>query len=237
MEDKKQLSENHGRFKDADWYGQSLDIVIGGAGGIGSWLAMFLTRIGHKLYIFDDDTIDITNMGGQLYKQSQIGLNKAEAVKQNVLDFNGTDLVDCFMRYDEKMPMVSPIMVTCFDNMAGRKLMFENWCKQEDRELFVDGRMLAETGMVFFVQKGQEDLYKSELFEDSEVNEAPCSFKATSHCGALIGSLMTNGINSYLGNKSTGVNIRILPFRYDFELPLFNFNDIESDGINRNNNT
>lgn len=218
--------ENHNRFKDADWYGEVHDIVVGGAGGIGSWLAMFLTRIGHSLYIYDDDNIDQTNMGGQMYKQSQIGLSKADAVSINCREFNGGDLVTSYGRYDEN-GLVSPIMVTCFDNMAGRKLMFNKWCEQKDRELFLDGRMLAETGMIFAVLPGQEDAYREELFDDAEVEDAPCSFKATSHCGALVGVLITNALNSYLGNKSTGVEARILPFRHDFELPFFNFNDVE----------
>jgi|TARA_B110000967_G_scaffold201149_1_gene238014 hypothetical protein len=218
--------ENHNRFKAADWYNSFQNIVVGGAGGIGSWLAPFLTRIGHTLYIYDDDTIDQTNMAGQFYNQSQIGIRKTDAVKLNCRALNGANLISTFGRYD-KNGLTSPIMITCFDNMAGRKLMFEKWVTQKDRELFLDGRMLAETGMIFCVLPGQEDNYRAELFEDSEVADAPCSLKATSHCGALISVLLTNALNSYLGNKAMKADIRILPFRYDFELPFFTFNEIE----------
>tara|TARA_R110002167_G_scaffold20995_2_gene76351 strand:- start:51 stop:728 length:678 start_codon:yes stop_codon:yes gene_type:complete len=222
--------DNHSRFQDADWYsGTALDIVLGGAGGIGSWLAIFLTRIGHNIYLYDDDNIDQTNMGGQMYKQGQIGHNKANAVRQNCIDFNGADLITPQGRYDENTGLASPIMITAFDNMVGRKLMFEKWCLQEDRELFLDGRMLAETGMIFAVLPGQEDKYREELFDDAEVEDAPCSLKATSHCGALLGVLLTNALNSYVGNKSMDADIRILPFRYDFELPFFTFNEITND--------
>ena len=132
-------TENHNRFKDADWYDKSSfqNIVVGGAGGIGSWLALFLTRIGHTLYIYDDDTIDQTNMAGQFYNQSQVGDRKTAAVKDNCRNLNGANLVNTFGRYDST-GLVSPIMVTCFDNMAGRKLMFEKWAEQKDRELFLD---------------------------------------------------------------------------------------------------
>lgn len=231
------IKDNHTRFKDADWYGITHDIIVGGAGGIGSWLAMFLSRIGHNIYIYDDDNIDQTNMGGQMYKQSQIGLNKAIAVKENCESFNGSDLVTCYGRYDENRGLASPIMITCFDNMVGRKLMFEKWAKQGNRELFLDGRMLAETGMIFAVVPGQEDAYREELFDDAEVEDAPCSFKATSHCGALVGVLLTNALNSYLGNKALGVEARILPFRHDFELPFFSFNDINPNEHGRGENT
>src|SRR6218665_1394613 len=81
--------------------------------------------------------------------------------------------------------------------------------------------MLAETGMIFIVQKGEEDKYRRELFEDSEVEDAPCSFKATSHCGAFIGSVMVAGLNNYLNNKFLKFDASIVQFRTDFELSLF----------------
>lgn len=221
-EEKNKINTKHSRFGDADWYGDPRDIIVGGTGGIGSWVAMFLGRIGHTLYLFDNDTIDETNMAGQLYRVKQIGKNKAEATKENIFDFSENKNVECFSLFDNESP-TTPIMFSCFDNMKARKLMFEKWKSQEDREIFIDGRMLAEDGMVFLVTKGREELYESQLFDDSEVEDAPCSFKATSHCGAIIGSLMTSGLNNYMSNVKLGDDIRNLPFKTTFELSLFNF--------------
>lgn len=218
MSEEKKIDNKKARFSDADWLDPQ-EIIIGGVGGIGSWVAMFLARIGHELYLFDDDDIDETNMAGQLYRINQIGLNKAQATKDNIQIFTGNNSVEVLGRYTEDS-LVSPIIFSCFDNMAARKLMFEKWAQQENREIFIDGRMLAETGMVYCVLKGQEEDYRSELFEDSEVAEAPCSFKATSHCGAFIGSVMVSSLNNYLTNKKLGADIRVIQFRTDFELPL-----------------
>jgi len=217
----KEVDNRKVRFSGALWANEPQHIVVGGVGGIGSWLALYLSRIGHKLYLYDMDVIDETNMGGQLYSIAQIGTNKAEAIKQTLHAFCGDDaVVRTFTRYDEATGMVSPIMFSCFDNMLARKLMFEKWAAQEKRELFVDGRMLAEVGMVYVVQKGQEEEYRKTLFEDSDVEEAPCSFKSTSHCGALISSLMVSGFNNFLTNKKTGFDDRVVAFHTDFELPL-----------------
>lgn len=222
------MDNKKSRFSDAEWYQIGpQSIIIGGTGGIGSWLAMFLARIGHELYLFDDDEVDETNMAGQLYKISQINKNKAVATKENILDFTGNSNVDIMGRYEESSP-VSPIMFSSFDNMAARKIMFEKWAKQEDREIFIDGRMLVETGMVFTVQKGQEDLYRKELFDDSEVEDAPCSFKATSHCGAFIASLMTSSLNNYLTNKVHKMDIRVINFRTDFMLALMQLEEVKT---------
>lgn len=209
------------RFSDADWYKSGPeDIIIGGVGGIGSWVALLLSRIGHELHIYDDDTIDETNMAGQLYPISEIGNTKASAVMRVIHNFSGT-ISTSYGRYD-KDSLTAPIVFSCFDNMEARKIMFEKWAAKESRELFVDGRMLAETGMVFLVQKGQEDKYRNELFQDSDVEDAPCSFKATSHCGSFIASLMVAGLNNYLSNRYINADIRSMDFRLDFELPLLN---------------
>lgn len=221
MSIEKDIDNRKVRFSDALWANTPEHIVVGGVGGIGSWLALYLARIGHKLYLYDMDTIDETNMGGQLYSINQIGTNKAVAIKANIHMFCGDDaLVSTFERYTEEEGMISNIMFSCFDNMKARKLMFDRWMSNEDRELFVDGRMLAEVGMVYVVQKGQEAEYIKTLFDDAEVEEAPCSFKSTSHCGALISSLMVSGFNNYMANRKSGFNDRVIPFQTDFELPL-----------------
>lgn len=208
------------RFSDAEWFiiGPQ-DIIIGGVGGIGSWVALLLSRIGHSLYLYDTDIIDETNMGGQFYAINQIGISKAQATKTNIMQFSGNPNVETMGNYNIDS-MASPIMFSCFDNMTARKAMFDNWEAQENRELFIDGRMLAEVGIVFCVMKGQESLYRNCLFEDSEIEDSPCSYKSTSHCGTFISSLMVTGLNNYLTNKFHDMDIRITQFRTDFELPL-----------------
>lgn len=218
---KEEIDNRKVRFSDAPWAKAIQHIVVGGVGGIGSWAAMYLARVGHNLYMYDMDTIDETNMGGQLYSIAQIGRNKAVATKENIHAFCGDDAnVTVYEKYTEEGGMTTPVVFSCFDNMAARRLMFEKWAAYDKRELFVDGRMLAEVGMVYVVQKGQEDAYLETLFEDSEVEEAPCSFKSTSHCGALIGSLMISGLNNYLANKTQGNEDRWIPFKTDFALPM-----------------
>lgn len=70
-------------------------------------------------------------------------------------------------------------------------------------------------------------MYRAELFEDSEVEDAPCSFKATSHCGGFIASMMVAGLNNYLTNKQAGIEIRIVQFRTDFEMPLMTLEEVK----------
>ncbi len=60
---KKTVDNKKVRFSDASWANSLQHIVVGGVGGIGSYVSFFLSRIGHTLYLYDMDSIDETNMG------------------------------------------------------------------------------------------------------------------------------------------------------------------------------
>lgn len=222
-EEKKPVNAKHTRFSELMWYDPDHDIIVGGVGGIGSWLAMLLGRAGYRLYLFDDDTIDETNMAGQLYPVSSIGQNKAQAIKEAIWNYSNNHGVETLGRYEESSE-ACPITFSCFDNMKARKTLFENWAAQEDRSIFIDGRMLAESFQVFAVVKGREDEYRATLFEDGDVQEQPCSAKATSHTAAIIGGVMMSILTNHMSNIKLDMNIREVPFKTTFEIPLLMFN-------------
>lgn len=217
------LSPNHVRFSDAIWYDPNFSaITVGGAGGIGSWLSLLLSRAGYYIIIFDLDNVDETNMAGQLYTVDSIGQSKSQTI---------ADLCSWFGAYRPPMSFTvftdgstsEPIAFATFDNMKARRLLFEAWKKRSDRKLFVDGRMLAEAGQVYFVTPETQDAYETQLFDDKDVMEQPCSMKATSFCGAHIASLMVTGLVNYVSNVKLNGDVREVPFKIEFELPLFNY--------------
>ena len=194
---KKPENAKHTRFSELMWYDPDHDIIVGGVGGIGSWLAFLLSRAGYRLYLFDDDTIDETNMAGQLYPISSIGQNKAAAMKSTIWNFSQSNNVDVLGRYTTESE-ACPITFSCFDNMEARKVLFDNWAAQEDRSIFIDGRMLAESFQVFAVVKGKEDAY--------------------------IGGVMMSILTNHMSNVKLDMDIREVPFKTTFEIPLLMFN-------------
>jgi len=69
---------------------KSANILIVGLGGVGSFAAEFLVRVGiGNLTIVDGDTVDITNINRQLPAlNSTIGKNKTDVVAERILDIN-----------------------------------------------------------------------------------------------------------------------------------------------------
>lgn len=206
------------RFSDTEWFHPGIPVIIGGAGGIGSWLTFFLARQECKIYLHDPDVVDETNLGGQLYGTKFIGQTKEEAM-QNIADsFCNNDNVSAMGMFTEDS-FGATIMFSGFDNMKARKAMFAKWKENPKREIFIDGRMLCESAQVFAVTKGREAEYEEHLFEDSDVEDQACSMKATSHCGAITAGFMTAVFNNYVTNVKRKQNFREVPFKTVFELP------------------
>ena len=82
----KALAERHG--KDMQKKFSAATVAVCGLGGLGSNIAFALARAGvGKLILIDFDSVDITNLHRQQYKASQIGMNKTDALRANLLEF------------------------------------------------------------------------------------------------------------------------------------------------------
>lgn len=64
-------------------------VIIIGLGGLGSNIAIMLTRIGiNNLLLIDFDTVDPSNINRQHYNMSHLGLYKTDALKKQILEIN-----------------------------------------------------------------------------------------------------------------------------------------------------
>lgn len=214
------------RFKDADWMGEPKDIILGGLGGIGNGVATELVKLGHKLYIYEFDDVEYYNCIPQGFFRSQVGMSKYEAFKQTVSAIVDKWQLSSEGKYTESS-MANDIMFSCFDNMEARKLMFNKWKGQDDRKLFIDGRLLAEVFQVFVVQKGDEARYERHLFDDSEVETEPCTYKQTSHIAKMLHGYIINLFNAWVVNQKHGMVIRPMPFFSEYMAPMnmWNYED------------
>jgi len=230
------------RFKDAPWFPtENVYTIIGGAGGIGSWLTLMLARAGFNPIVWDFDVIEEHNIGGQLFPQKSVNNSKVVALRRLVKEFTDTDINVYDERYD-KETMSHHYVFSAFDNMQARKDMFSNWKNyvKEWKEageaikvakdlgvstvelelgrdaktpIFIDGRLLMEQLTVFCVTPDKIEEYEKHLFDDSEVAEEPCTLKQTSHTAAMIASYMTSFFTNHFANTQTGENDRNIPFK------------------------
>lgn len=231
---------NNDRFKGLDWVQDDYpEVMVIGAGGISSWLSLFLSRIGVPIHIFDHDIVEEHNIGGQLFNYDSIGKYKVNAVKNICTNLCGSINV---MPYNEKInsdilrqilnPLSYPLLYRNVDfifsgvdniftrNDVVKYLFIESNNKSTKKIIFIDGRLLAETFQIYVVTKDNYDQYIREaVFLDSEAEEnLPCTAKQTSHIGAMIACMMTGYFTNILFNQKVGENIRDVPFFTSYDL-------------------
>lgn len=228
--------QNNVRFSGADWYEEikQKEITIIGLGGIGSFTAFNISRLNPKMIaLYDMDKVEETNLSGQLYAESHIGLNKISATSYNINSFSKYKHI--FTRTEfKKGNFLTNIVIGCLDNMKTRKEVFETWRtnilnpnSNKKEFLFIDGRLSLEEMQVYCFT-GEDsyliDKYEKEgLFLEEEAEPVVCSRKQTTFCAAMISSIITNlVINHTVNLKNCGMK-RSLPFYtyYNAETMLF----------------
>jgi len=218
------------RFKDASWLGAEESCIIGGAGGIGSWLAFLLARANFIPIVYDFDRLEEHNLGGQLFHKDQIGKLKVEALGEVIKDFCDTNIWQMNEEFNLRS-MGGNIMFSGFDNMKAREDMFAVWCKYVEADycekkdcIFIDGRLLAEQMQILCITGDSPEnieRYKTEyLFSDEDVPDGPCTMKQTSHAAAMIAAMMVGFFTNFVHNMRTNTKSRIVPFYHEYFIPL-----------------
>lgn len=221
------VDEATSRFSSAIWYKniQKKVIILAGVGGIGSYVGFLLARMKPaSMFIYDNDVVEVVNMSGQLYGNSDLGLTKVTALTNMIRNYANYSSVFAINERFTAESEASDIMICGFDNMAARKLFFEKWVEhvmlkpEEDRAncLFIDGRLAAEEFQVLCI-KGDDGFninrYRNDfLFSDVEADETICSYKQTTFCANMIASYMVNLFVNFCANQCNPIIDRDLPF-------------------------
>ena len=242
------MTEEHSsRFKDAPWFPkEETNVIVGGAGGIGSWLTLLLSRAGFYPVVYDFDVLEGHNLAGQLYtqKDAEIGALKVDALKGLCKHFADTDITVMAEKYT-KDSMTHNYVFSAFDNMQARKDMFAAW-KEYVKEwedfkgiadaahipniplsepIFIDGRLTAEQMQIFCVTPDKIEEYEKHLFDDTEVQDAPCTMKQTSHSAAMIASHMVGFFTNHMTNNAVKDKDRTVPFFWEYFIPINYINE------------
>ena len=128
------LIDRHG--KDLHEKFESATVAVCGLGGLGSNIAIALARAGiGKLLLIDFDRVDITNLHRQQYKANQIGLYKADALAENLLEIAPyTDVTAVTAKITEEnfVNLLKGADVICeaFDNAEAKAMLVNGVLEQ-----------------------------------------------------------------------------------------------------------
>ena len=206
--------ETTSRFSSAIWYEKvkEKDITLAGCGGIGSYVGFLLGRMKPaRLVLYDNDTVEVANLSGQLFDSRFIGSYKVDALRTMINEYSYCFTIYSIRERYTQYSGVSPIMICGFDNMEARKVFFKKWeaaaldSTDAGKYLFIDGRLAAEEFQVFAItgdNRAAMRKYEEEyLFSDEEAEETLCSYKQTSYMANMIASVMVNIFTNFCANE------------------------------------
>ena len=106
----------------------NLNVLIAGAGGLGTNQAQQLQRVGvNKIYAFDYDKVDISNLNRQIfYGKKDIGKNKVEVFKERLDSFNletEIEVKNIKINKTTKLPKDIDLVFDALDNVKTRFIL------------------------------------------------------------------------------------------------------------------
>lgn len=186
---------NYTRHKDILGEGIDSNSLIVGTGAIGRQLAIQLTCMGVKnLTLVDFDKVCDVNLAVQGWKESDIGLDKVDALGRECKAINKDIKVVSINRpYKSDYAYKKDTVFVCVDTITVRKQIFESLAGS--KHTIIDGRMSAETCRILTARLDNEKelaLYEKSIFKQEEAYPARCTSKATIYCANIAAGLMAS---------------------------------------------
>lgn len=185
-------------------------ITIVGLGGIGSWVAECLMRMGaERVHVIDPDVIEEVNCGPQCYTRADLGLAKVDATIARAAGLglqwtgermavgSGTDLA---------APGEGRIVVSGVDSMRARADIWRAVRGAgEGVTHYLDGRVSRDSWEVHSVRtaiRADCERYRHSLYSSREVPPEPCTARMTAFVGLAIGGYTANAVRNVCQGKS-----------------------------------
>lgn len=242
-------NDDSARFSGAEWFNkmQEVGVSIIGLGGIGSWLALLLSRLKIRaMYCKDMDRVEAVNLAGQLYQSNDVGFNKTDAVRNLINRFNDRrpsmymDTTE--FTVDSHIPTISyntPVynVMLGLDSITARQTVYNCWKRtvmhDSNEYILIDGRLTADKWQIFAIpskdQKRMEVYEREWLFPQSEAQHLPCSFKQTTYMAAMIASYMCNLFVNFIAESTKPIVPYSIPFMTEFDAQTFEMKTYECE--------
>lgn len=180
-------------------------ISIIGAGAIGSIVAVSLAKMGcTSLTVWDFDTVEEVNLPNQWFRPKDIGQPKAEALKAIVADWTDVRIDARNERYTGQ-PIDKGIVISAVDSMKARKTIWTATKYKSKHPRFIDTRMAAEVGQVYFVNPIDPDdvrFYEESLFDDDEGLQERCTARAIMYTPLGVAAIVSGKVKKFVMDQA-----------------------------------
>lgn len=229
----KLIDNRKARFSNAIWFENisKHKILLVGAGGVGSWLTIFLSRIGYDIQLVYFDTVEITNIAGQTFGIGDIGNYKVTSVHTLTRLLGCNNKLNTF-NYPLNNNIIyanTDIFISAVDTIPARIELFKEFKKSIKDSIYIEARLSAEMFQIYIftsktITKEQEEKYYNNLNNLYDLPEDACTFKQTTHIASMIGSVITTIITNWSSNIEIGAEVKSVPNFVEFNAEFLNLN-------------
>ena len=179
-------------------------VAVVGCGGIGSFAALALAKMGCRhLALYDDDRVEPHNLPNQLYRPGDVGRPKAEALAEIVRTFTGVTPRMAVERVEGQR--LTGLVVAGVDSMRARRTIWQRCVRYRAAvPLFLDGRLGAEVIRLYAIRPADPDdvrFYGATLYDDAEAEPLGCSAAGIIYTGFAMGSLIANQVKRFAAGE------------------------------------
>lgn len=165
----------------------SLPVHVIGAGATGSWLTLFLAKMGiTNITVYDFDKVEEHNLPNQLYRDgmqgggniSDVSILKPMALGHIVKQFTGTDIKVSYERVTGDTETLNGVVFILTDSMKSRKEIFDRAIKMKyGTNLLIETRMDLEEGRIYTINPINSKHiteYEKTLYSDDTAAVSAC---------------------------------------------------------------
>lgn len=159
-----------------------ISIALVGVGGSGCQMLSALARIDHALWAmghqglyvtaYDPDEVTEPNIGRQLFSESELGMNKAQAFITRINRFYGLDWKAVPKKFTG--PRLPNVIITCVDNVATRIEIGEMFKKQRSSNVAPEHRPYYWLDLGNGQRTGQAVLGSAKIKQPKSDKFIPC---------------------------------------------------------------
>jgi len=179
-----------------------LPITVIGAGGIGSWTILALSKTGFKnIKAYDHDVVEEHNLSNQSFGDRHKNKHKVDSIN-DVLSYFGEGQIEVAREKFERGKEARRVVIVGVDSLEARREIFNAIEYDANVDLLIDGRMGLTTMMLYCVDmtdRGAVSAYKESL--EGETANLPCTARTTMSTAMTIGSMITTRVVNYVNGQ------------------------------------
>lgn len=181
---------------------KDIRVVIVGAGAVGSWTALMLTKLGIlNIDVVDFDEVTIENIGPQFYNEDQLGMPKVSALKVNVVPFADGYINDINEKFHPSHVKEADIVIMAVDKMDIRKEIIDACTMQSRPKFIIDARTGGQVAIIYAIPNKYThttEYLRTKWHKDEDSVDVPCGERAIIDVQAFVAGVVTRMVRQFL---------------------------------------